>query len=175
MNTLGKNLAIEANLVISATKKEQAKLRLSCHPFPMHAGEHHGILWWVGLDIVFFLQMTTMVFWSTLNLTLIESYFIFTLFCIQVTFLAFCIELDLIFTFFCMQVRVCLYTKKLESRPYFLYILNHHIMKSCTNFQTHISIFDQMHHLFSFWSVKGKNGSKMIDNVRFFKIGLILA
>ena len=41
---LGKNLVIEANLVISATKKEQAKLRLSCHPFPLHAGEHHGIL-----------------------------------------------------------------------------------------------------------------------------------
>ena len=89
MDMLGKNLVIEANLVISATRKEQAKLRLSCHPFPMHAGEHHGILWWVGLDIIFFLQMTTMVFWSTLNLTLIESYFIFTLFCIQVTFLAF--------------------------------------------------------------------------------------
>ena len=42
MNTLGKNLAIEANLVISATNKEQAKLRPSCHPFPLHAGEHHG-------------------------------------------------------------------------------------------------------------------------------------
>jgi len=108
MDMLGKNLVIEANLVISATKKEQAKLRPSYHPFPMHAGEHHGTLWWVGLDLIFFLQMTTMVFCSTLNLTLIESYFIFTLFCIQVTFLAFCIELDLIFTFFCMQVRVFL-------------------------------------------------------------------
>ena len=45
MDMLGKNLAIEANLVISATNKEQAKLRPSCHPFPLHAGEHHGILW----------------------------------------------------------------------------------------------------------------------------------
>ena len=45
MNTLGKNLAIEADLVISATNKEQAKLRPSCHPFPLHAGEHHGIFW----------------------------------------------------------------------------------------------------------------------------------
>ena len=44
MDMLGKNLVIEANLVISATKKEQAKLRLSCHPFPMHAGYDHGIL-----------------------------------------------------------------------------------------------------------------------------------
>ena len=119
MDMLGKNLVIEANLVISATKKEQAKLRPSYHPFPMHAGEHHGILWWVGLDLIFFLQMTTMVFCSTLNLTLIESYFIFTLFCIQVTFLAFCIELDLIFTFFCMQVRVCLYTKSYNRGPIF--------------------------------------------------------
>ena len=73
MHTLGKNLAIamqciEAYLVISATMKEQAKLRLSCHPFPLHAGEH-GILWWVGLDPIFSLQMTTIVIRSTLNLT----------------------------------------------------------------------------------------------------------
>ena len=69
MDMLGKNLAIEANLVISATKKDQAKLHLSCHPFPLHAGEHHGILWGIGLDLIFFLQMTPMVFWSMLNLT----------------------------------------------------------------------------------------------------------
>ena len=55
MDMLGKNLAIEANLVISATKKEQAKLRLSCHPFTLHAGEYHGIIWRVGLDLIFFL------------------------------------------------------------------------------------------------------------------------
>ena len=61
--------------------------------------------------------MTPMVFWSMLNLTytlfckqvsnlafLIVSYFFFTLFCIQVTSLAFFIELYLIFTFVCMQV-----------------------------------------------------------------------
>ena len=59
---------IEAYLLISATMKEQAKLRLSCHPFPLHAGEH-GILWWVGLDPIFSLQMTTIVIWSTLNVT----------------------------------------------------------------------------------------------------------
>ena len=46
-------------------------------------------------------------------------------------------------------------------------------MKSCTNFQTHISIFDRMQHPINFWSVKGKNGSKTNDNVQFFKIGLI--
>ena len=50
MNTLGKNLAIEANLVISATNKEQAKLRPSCRPFP--------------------LQVSTMAFFGELDLIL---------------------------------------------------------------------------------------------------------
>ena len=68
MDMLGKNLVIEANLVISATNKEQAKLRPSCRPFPLHAGEHHGILWRVGLDLIFFLGCAIAnftVFWHT--------------------------------------------------------------------------------------------------------------
>ena len=55
MDMLGKNLVIEANLVISATKKEQAKLRLSCHPFPS-------------------MQANTMAFFGELGLILSFSY-----------------------------------------------------------------------------------------------------
>ena len=80
--------------------------------------------------------MTPIVFWSMLNLTytlfckqvsnlafLIVSYFFFTLFCIQVTSLAFFIELDLIFTFFCMQVVIMVFCTDLD------FILNLFCMK----------------------------------------------
>ena len=44
-------------------------------PFPLHAGDHHGLLWEVGIDlIVLLVQMTTMVFWSLLNLFFVLLY-----------------------------------------------------------------------------------------------------
>ena len=124
MDILCRNLAIVSSLIISATKKKQAKFRF--HLFPVHAGhqsppwlflvsrtwsylfphvdDQHGVLKCPFLQVV--LRMTWL---SCLR------YSIITLFCIQVTSLAFWIELELIFTFICIQVVIMVFCIDLDS------------------------------------------------------------
>ena len=87
-------------------------------PFPLHAGNHHGFLHWVGLDVYPLLNacdLPGVLDWVELDFHLLlhagdhhvlcyELDFVFNLFCLQVTSMAF--WRDLFFTLFCMQVTI---------------------------------------------------------------------
>ena len=120
IDMLCKTYLIEANQTYQCKKRLNAAWTPEFHPlpFPLHAGNHHGFLYWVGLDVYPLLNacdLPGVLDWVELDFHLLlhagdhhvlcyELDFVFNLFCLQVTSMAF--WRDLFFTLFCMQVTI---------------------------------------------------------------------